>query len=59
LEGQKLAATAIQMNAETHFRNKIQQFGKTGEKIGWHTHPSTAGKMEAAMQSTMSADAAA
>ncbi|WP_091585482.1 hypothetical protein [Mesorhizobium qingshengii] len=59
MEGQKLAATAIQMNAETQSRNNIQQFGKTGEKIGWHTHPSTAGKMEAAAQPTMPAVVAA
>jgi hypothetical protein len=34
---------ASRKSPQTHFRNNIQQFGKTGEKIGWHKHPSTAG----------------
>ncbi|WP_156939455.1 hypothetical protein [Mesorhizobium sp. LNHC229A00] len=38
--------------AQTQFRNKIQQFGKTGEKIGWHKHPSTAGNLAAAQALT-------
>ncbi|WP_256753860.1 hypothetical protein [Mesorhizobium sp. Mes31] len=48
MEAQKLAATAMQMSAETQSRNKIQQFGKTGEKIGWHNHPAAAGEWAAA-----------
>lgn len=31
-------------SAQTQFRNKIQQFGKTGEKIGWHNQAAAAGK---------------
>ncbi|KAA3447836.1 hypothetical protein C7I87_24935 [Mesorhizobium sp. SARCC-RB16n] len=47
LEGQKPAA-AMRQRAQTQSRNKIQQFRKTGEKIGWHKHPSTAGNLAAA-----------
>ncbi|TPL96054.1 hypothetical protein [Mesorhizobium sp. B2-3-10] len=48
LEGLKLQEAALRKAAQTQFRNKIQQFGKTGEKIGWHKHPSTAGNLAAA-----------
>ncbi|RWE39655.1 MAG: hypothetical protein EOS78_10480 [Mesorhizobium sp.] len=47
-KARKPAAAAMRKPAQTQSRNKIQQFRKTGEKIGWHINPSTAGNLAAA-----------
>ncbi|AZO53762.1 MULTISPECIES: hypothetical protein [unclassified Mesorhizobium] len=44
----KPAVAGMREPAQTQSRNKIQQFRKTGEKIGWHINPSTAGNLAAA-----------